>query len=150
MGPLESPWSQKVMIHWYDYYSQGEKQGAFCFISKISLSSTFLTSGSSGWRTKTSENVENIKFSLNTQLNFMFSTCSTTFCCLSARGLEVSLHFCQSWSTVCPLRFGNLSTALGYCLTCTLQFRRLDWIFIFTVNTRQSTLFLIFNLFYHY
>ena len=83
----------------------------------------------------------------------MFFTCSTAFCCLFAIGLEVSLHFWQSWPTVHsvhPIRFGNLSTALGYCLTCTLQFRRLDWIFIFTVNTRQSTLFLIFNLFYHY
>ena len=49
---------------------------------------------------KMGENVENIKFSLDTQLNFMFSTCSPVFCCLSARGLEVSLHFWQSWPTV--------------------------------------------------
>ena len=34
---------------------------------------------------KTGEHVENIKFSLNTQLYFMFSTCSPVFCCLSAR-----------------------------------------------------------------
>ena len=49
---------------------------------------------------KTGEHVENIKFSLDTQLNFMFSTCSPVFCCLSARGLEVSSHFWQSWPTV--------------------------------------------------
>ena len=49
---------------------------------------------------KTGENVENIKFSLDTQLNFMFSTFSPVFCCLSARRLEVSLHFWQSWPTV--------------------------------------------------
>ena len=34
----------------------------------------------------------------------MFSTCSPIFCCLSARGLEVSLHFWQSWPTVWRLR----------------------------------------------
>ena len=33
----------------------------------------------------------------------MFSTCSPVFCCLSARGLEVFLHFWQSWPTVPPL-----------------------------------------------
>ena len=49
---------------------------------------------------KMGENVENIKFGLDTQLNFMLSTCSPIFCCLSARGLEVSLHFWQSWPTV--------------------------------------------------
>ena len=37
---------------------------------------------------KTGENVE------------MVSTCSPIFCCLSARGLEVSLHSWQSWPTV--------------------------------------------------
>ena len=59
---------------------------------------------------KTGEHVENIKFCLDTQLNFMFSTYSPVFYCLSARGLdvsvtitskfEVSLHFWQSWPTV--------------------------------------------------
>ena len=49
---------------------------------------------------KMGEHVENIKFSLDTQLNFMFSTCSPVFCCLNARGLEVSLHFWRSWPTV--------------------------------------------------
>ena len=49
---------------------------------------------------KTVEHVENIKFSLDTQLNFMFSTCSPIFCCLSTRRLEVSLYFWQSWPTV--------------------------------------------------
>ena len=48
----------------------------------------------------TCENVEIRKFSLGTQVNLMFSTCSPIFCCLSARGLEVSLHFWQSWPTV--------------------------------------------------
>jgi hypothetical protein len=52
---------------------------------------------------KKGENVENIKFSLDTHLNFMFSTCSPVFCCLSARGLEVSLHFWRSWPTVRPV-----------------------------------------------
>ena len=36
------------------------------------------------------ENVENIKSSLDTQLNFMFSTYSPIFCCLSTRGPDVS------------------------------------------------------------
>ena len=65
---------------------------------------------------KTGENVENIKFSLDTQLNFMFSTCSPVFCCLSARGLEVSLHFWQSWPTVHRLHnqiFFELTDGLG-------------------------------------
>ena len=39
---------------------------------------------------KRGENVENIKFSLDTQLNFMFSTYSPLFCCLSTRGPDVS------------------------------------------------------------
>ena len=37
---------------------------------------------------KMGEHVENIKFSLDTQLNFMF-TFSPVFCCLSARGPDV-------------------------------------------------------------
>ena len=45
---------------------------------------------------KTSEHVQNIKFSLDTQLNFMFCTCSPFF----VYQLEVSLHFWRSWSTV--------------------------------------------------
>ena len=42
MGLLESPWSQKVMIHWEKYSDLQdirEKQGAFCYISKISQKS---------------------------------------------------------------------------------------------------------------
>ena len=39
---------------------------------------------------KRGENVENIKFTLDTQLNFMFSTYSPLFCCLSTRGPDVS------------------------------------------------------------
>ena len=31
---------------------------------------------------------------------YVFSTCSPVFCCLSTRGLEVSLHFWLSWPTV--------------------------------------------------
>ena len=38
---------------------------------------------------KMGEHVENIKFSLDTQLNFMFSTFSPLFCCLSTRGQDV-------------------------------------------------------------
>ena len=49
---------------------------------------------------KTVGQVENIKFSLDSQLNLMFSTCPTVFCCLSPRGPNVSLHFKQSWPTV--------------------------------------------------
>ena len=85
----------------------GEKYGAFCSISKISLKSLYSVS----WlfwclalqginNKKKGESVEDIKFSVDTQLNFIFSTFSPTFCCLSARGLEVSLHFWQSWPTV--------------------------------------------------
>ena len=43
-----------------------------------------------GLTKKKGEHVENIKFSWDTQLNFMFSTCSTVFCCLSSRGPDVS------------------------------------------------------------
>ena len=39
---------------------------------------------------KRGENVENIKSCLDTQLNFMFSTYSPLFCCLSTRGPDVS------------------------------------------------------------
>ena len=46
------------------------------------------------------EHEENIKFILDTQLNFMFSTSSASFFCVSARGLEVPLHVWQSWTTV--------------------------------------------------
>jgi hypothetical protein len=35
------------------------------------------------------ENVENIKFSYVSKLNFMFSTCSPIFCCLSAIAPDV-------------------------------------------------------------
>ena len=56
---------------------------------------------------KRGENVENIKFSLVTLLNFMFSTHSPLFCCLSTRVPNVShpslsffLHFLHSWPTV--------------------------------------------------
>ena len=38
---------------------------------------------------KTGENIENIKFSWVSKLNFMFSTCSPVFCCLSTRGPDV-------------------------------------------------------------
>ena len=38
------------------------------------------------------KHVENIKVSLDTQVNFMFSTCSPGFCCLSTRGPDVSSH----------------------------------------------------------
>ena len=38
---------------------------------------------------KRGENVENIKCSLDTQLNFMFSTYSPIFCCLSTRRPDV-------------------------------------------------------------
>ena len=47
------------------------------------------------------ENVENIKFSYVSKLNFMFSTCSPIFCCLSAGGLEVSLHFFGNPGLLC-------------------------------------------------
>ena len=70
---------------------------------------TFLTSGPHGDRQqKRGGNVENIKFSLDTQLNFMFSAYSTLFCCLFTRGPDVShpslifLHFWGSWRTVRP------------------------------------------------
>ena len=58
----------------------GGKQGVFCSISKISLKSqcfpTFLTSGPlADKQQKMGEHVENIDFCLDTQLNFMFSTC---------------------------------------------------------------------------
>ena len=56
---------------------------------------------------KMGEYVENIKFSWVSKLNFMFSTCSPLFCCLSNRGLEVSLHFWRSWPTVCHLVFSR-------------------------------------------
>ena len=38
---------------------------------------------------KTGEHVENIKFSRVSKLNFMFSTFSPDFCCLSTRGPDV-------------------------------------------------------------
>ena len=46
---------------------------------------------------KRGENVENIKFSLDTQLNFMFCTCSPIFYCLSPRGLTV--RHAEDWAT---------------------------------------------------
>ena len=67
-----------------------------------SVSPTFLTSGR--LVDKQQKKGEDIKISLDTQLNFMFSKCSQVFCCISARGLEVSLHFWRSWPTVCRLR----------------------------------------------
>jgi hypothetical protein len=45
---------------------------------------------------KKGEHVENIKNSLDTQLNFIFSTCSPVFCCLSLRGPDVSSLFLLS------------------------------------------------------
>jgi hypothetical protein len=38
---------------------------------------------------KMGENVENIKFSRVSKLNFMFSTFSPIFCCLSNRGPDI-------------------------------------------------------------
>jgi hypothetical protein len=52
---------------------------------------TFLTSGPLvNKQQKRGEYVENIKFSLDTQLNFILSTFSPVFCCLSTRRPEVS------------------------------------------------------------
>ena len=52
---------------------------------------TFLTSGPLGDKQqKRGENVESIKFSLVTQLYFMFSTYSHLFCCLSSRRPDIS------------------------------------------------------------
>ena len=45
---------------------------------------------------KPGEHIENRNL-VDTPLNFMFSTCSPVFCCLSTRGLEVSLHIWRSW-----------------------------------------------------
>ena len=70
-----------------------------------------LTSGAlADKQQKRGENVENINFSLDTQINCMFSTFSHIFCNLSSRGpdgfflskskFEVSLHFWRSWPTV--------------------------------------------------
>ena len=56
---------------------------------------------------KGGENVENIKFSLDTQLNFMFCTYSTLFCCLSTRGPDVSHP---------SLRFLYIFAILAYCV----------------------------------
>ena len=39
---------------------------------------------------KTGEHLKNIKFSLETQLNFMFFKYSPVFCCFCARGPDVS------------------------------------------------------------
>ena len=38
---------------------------------------------------KAGEHVENLKFSGVSKINFMFSTCSPIFCCLSTRGPDV-------------------------------------------------------------
>ena len=76
---------------------------------------------------KMGDHVENIKFSLDTQLNLMFFTFPSVFCCLSARGPDVSrflynfgnpgllwavvnrshfeekgLFFCDGWNMVEP------------------------------------------------
>ena len=65
---------------------------------------------------KRGEHVENIKFSLDTQLNFMFSTCPPLFCCLSTRGPDVSSRFSLS------LRFLYISGDPGLlCVGCTSQ-----------------------------
>ena len=71
----------------------GGKQGVFCSISNISLKSqcfpTFLTSGPLvDKQQKTGELVENIKFSLDNQLNFLFATFSLVFCFYPLKGLR--------------------------------------------------------------
>ena len=52
---------------------------------------TFLMTGPLGdKKQKGDENVENKNFSLDPQLNYMFSTYSPLFCCLSTRGPDIS------------------------------------------------------------
>ena len=48
----------------------------------------------------TGENVENIKFSIDTQLNFMFLHVHSFFVVYPLGGLTFFLHFWQSWPTV--------------------------------------------------
>ena len=72
---------------------------------------------------KMCEDVENIRFSLDTHLNFMSYTCSPIFCCLSARGLEVSLHLWQSWPTVRRWqRWVHYGTLLLYYIAYGVQY----------------------------
>ena len=74
------------------------------------------------------ENKESIKFNLDTQLNFMFSTFSPVFCCLSTRGLDVSSRFSsfliQVWG------FFTFLTILAYCAASELNWfddSMFDW-----------------------
>ena len=103
MGPLESPWSKKVKIHWLIYSdSHNIWRDTRCILlhfqdfTEITIYrfSTFLTSSPlADKQQKMGEHVENIKSSLDTLLNFMFSTFSPVFCCLSTRGPDISSRF---------------------------------------------------------
>ena len=61
---------------------------------------------------KMGEHAENIKFSLDSQLKSMFSTCSPIFCCLSTRG-----------------GFFTFLAILAYCMAvdCSLDPKQLHW-----------------------
>ena len=82
---------------------------------------------------KMGDHVENIKFSWISKLNFMFSTYSPVFCCLSIRGLEVS----SSFSSFLGLIWGFF-TFLVILAYCAAQRYPVPIIFIPTISRSDS------------